>query len=353
MAIEEFIRGAVWPGTADAPYPRADPNDAARLPQDTWAQASLPVGVRLEFTGDASAVEIDYECLTGDLGYRGPAGGTTFAAWVGDTKVAEAPAEVGRATARLDLPDLPDLPELSAAQPSYQRRAADKSVVVTVHVPEAMKPRLLDIRAVGGSITPAPVGPRWIAYGDSITEGWVASEPGMAWPAIVGRRHGLDVVNLGYAGAARGEIPSAEQIAALPTPDVFSVFFGTNCWTRIPFSTEMLQAGMRAFLQVLRAAHPQPPIVVVSMLLRPDAEETPNRLGATMADLRATVETVASEFADTGVTLVPGGELVTAEQLPDGIHPGDDAQWVMADVVGGAVVEALAATGQDPAGRGT
>lgn len=339
MAIEEFLRGALWPGVADAPYPRADPGDAARLPQDTWAQASLPVGVRLEFTGDARAVEIDYECLTGDLGYRGPAGGTTFAAWVGDRKVAEAPAEVGKGTVSLDLSD---------AQPAMAGPASDSSGgVVTVHVPEAMKPRLLDLRAVDGSITPAPTGPRWWAYGDSITEGWVASEPGMAWPAIVGRRHGLDVVNLGYAGAARGEIPSAEQLAGLPTsPEVISVFYGTNCWSRIPFSTAMLQAGMRAFLELLRAAHPQPPIVVVSMLLRPDAESTPNKLGATMADLRATVETVAAEFAEDRVTLVPGGNLVTADQLPDGIHPGDDAQWVMADVVGKAVVDALQAVGR-------
>src|SRR5579884_3748595 len=98
MDVAEFLRGAAWPGTADAPYPRADPADAARLPIDTWAQASLPVGVRLEFAGDAEAVEIDYESLTGDLGYRGPSGGTTFALWAGDAKLSEAPAAVGNGT---------------------------------------------------------------------------------------------------------------------------------------------------------------------------------------------------------------------------------------------------------------
>lgn len=321
MAIEDFLRGAAWPAGPGAPYPRADPKDMARLPIDTWAQASLPVGVRLEFTGEAEAVEVEYECLTDDLGYRGPSGGTTFAVWCGDVKVSEAPASVGNGVATLDL--------------------SDESRVFTVQIPEAMKPRLVDIRPLGGSIEPAPAGPRWLAYGDSITEGWVASEPGMAWPAIAARRHRLDLVNCGYAGAARGEIPSAEQLAALPSPDVLSVFYGTNCWNRIPFSTDMLAAGLRAFLGILRQAHPQVPMVVVSMIVRPDAESTPNRLGATMADLRATIETVATELGDAALTLVPGGDLVKGDQLPDGIHPGDDAQWAMADAIGAAVVGAL------------
>jgi lysophospholipase L1-like esterase len=324
LDLAPFLRGVAWPGTEAVAYPRADPADASRLPGDTWGVAQLPVGVRLEFVGPAIAVEIDYSCGTADLGYRGAGGGITFALWRGDEKLGEAAADPAGGTVRL-----------AAAPP------ADDGLSWVVHLPEAMKPRLLGLRTLDGHEAQAPdPGPRWLAYGDSITEGWIASEPGLAWPAIVGRRHGLDVVNLGYAGAARGEIASAEQLAAA-AGDVISVFYGTNCWSRTPTSADMIRAGLRAFLAIVRQGHPDTPLVVVSQLVRPDAESTPNRLGATMHALRAAIESTVQELADPAITLVPGVDLVTAEQLPDGIHPGDEAQWVLADVIGRAVISAL------------
>ena len=68
---DPFVRGCAWPGTDDIPYPRADPTDLDRLPGDTVATARLPVGVRLELVGDADVLELDYETVTDDLGYRG------------------------------------------------------------------------------------------------------------------------------------------------------------------------------------------------------------------------------------------------------------------------------------------
>ena len=322
--IAEFLRGAAWPGAADVAYPRAEPADASRLPIDTWATAQLPVGVRLEIVGTARKFEVDYTCQTDDLGYRGVGAGASFTVWQGDTKLDDVAAS------------------LSGGTVSLSATAASSDAPIHIHVPEGMKPKLLDFRALDGTADPAPAGPRWLAYGDSITEGWVASGPGMAWPAIAARKHGLDVVNLGYAGACRGEIPSAEQIAKLPA-DVISVFYGTNCWSRIPFSVEMLTAGFKAFLEVVRQGHPRTPIVVVSMIVRPDAETTPNRLGATMQDLRHAIEGAVRVLDDPHMSLVRGGDLVAGEQLPDGIHPGDEAQWILASAIGEAVVAALAA----------
>jgi lysophospholipase L1-like esterase len=320
--LASLLRGCAWAGADAVPYPRADPADFSRLPIDTWGVAQLPVGVRLELApGGATAIEVDYECLTDDLGYRGPAAGTTFTVWQGDERLDTIDADPAGGTVRL---------RLDGGRPG---------ATSYVHLPEGLKPRLLAARGIDGELTAAPAGPRWLAYGDSITEGWVASEPGMAWPSIVARRTGLDLVNLGYAGSARGELASAEQVSALPA-DVISVFYGTNCWSRIPHSADLLAAGLRAFLAVLRQGHPDTPVVVVSMIRRPDAEATPNRLGATMADLRRAVEETVETLADPVMTLVRGEPLVADDELPDGIHPGDDAQWTMADEIGAAVVEA-------------
>src|SRR4029453_14144581 len=100
-----------------------------------------------------------------------------------------------------------------------------------VYLPEGMRPVVTAIRAIGGEIAPAPPQRRWLCYGDSIAEGWCAAGPAGAWPARVGRDCVLDVINLGYAGGARGELASAEEIARLRA-DVISIAHGTNCWTR-------------------------------------------------------------------------------------------------------------------------
>ncbi len=290
--------------------------------------ACIPATVRLELVGEgAEAVEIGYRTTTDELGYRGPGAGTTFALWQGDDPVDEQPAVLGEGTVRLRL--------ASGTEPAV------------VYLPEGMRPTVQSVTGVGGSVAPAPAGPRWVAYGDSILEGWVASGPARCWPAVTARSLGLDVVNLGYAGAARGEIASAEQVAALPA-DVISISHGTNCWTRTPHSVGMMRETTAAFLDVVRDGHPTTPIVVASPVLRPDAESTPNRLGATLVDLRAAMEEVVRARIDAGdgaLTLAPGGDLLTAAHLPDGIHPGDEGHELLAEAFGGAVGAALGASG--------
>lgn len=309
-----FLRGRAFDPAPGVPYPRADPADAARLPADTWATAQIPVGVRLEYIGDAERVRIAYRTATADLGYRGDGAGRTFAAWTGGRCVDEQPATLGDATVELSL-------------------GGERTVV---YLPEGMKPEVLDVQPVGGTLEPAPPQPRWIAYGDSVAEGWIASGPALAWPAIAGRDHSLDVVNMGYAGAARGEIVSAEQIATLDA-DVVSITHGTNCWTRIPFSAGMLREGTSGFLEVVRQGHPDTPILVASPVVRPDAEDTPNRLGATLGDLRRAMEEAVREriaAGDDRLVLVEGLDLIGADMLGDGIHPNDEGHARMAAVLG-------------------
>jgi len=329
-----FVRGVAWTAGAGVAYPRADPGDLARLPGDTWAMASIPVGVRLVLVGEADGVRLDVETTSGDLGYRGEAAGTTFTALVGDELLDEVPAVPGRLTIELRF---------------HGRSEMDPAAPVVVHLPEGMRPVVHTVAAVGGTLEPAPPGPRWLCYGDSIAEGWVASGPAWSWPARTARRHGLDLVNLGYAGAARGEIPSAEQIATLGA-DVISLSHGTNCWSRTPHSAAMVRAGIDAFLDIVRQGHPDTPIVVVSPVVRPDAEATANRLGATLADLRSAIEDVVAARAarDARLSLVPGTPLLRPDQLPDGIHPGDGGHAALADAIGPVIA---AAAGAGAAGR--
>lgn len=355
-AVEPFLAGCVFPDAPGVRYPRALPVDAGRLPADTWATACIPVGVRLELVGEAHSVEIEYETATTDLGYRGEGAGTTFTSWRGQSVIDDVPAVLGRGRVTLRMTaddpaiydaahaDDPAIHDAAHADDDEGRRGpgSDGSDRTVVTLPEGMRPAVLAVRGLGGTIGPAPPQPRWLCYGDSIAEGWAASNPGRAWPAIAGRRYGLDVVNLGYAGAARGEMVSAEEIAGLPA-DVISLSYGTNCWTRIQHSAEQVGAGLDAFVDLVRTGHPDTPIVVASPVIRPDAEDKENGLGATLADLRSVIEErIGNRCAlDPLLHLVRGGNLLTADQLADGIHPGDEGHRVLAEAIGSAVRSSL------------
>ena len=153
------------------PYPRCDPGPAGlRLPADTRAAAALPVGVRLEFTGDCEAVEIEYR--TRDARARAiaaPARARASRSSAAAKRIADAEAALGR-RARVRLAGrrrpragdrLPARGHAPAACSRCARRAA--------------RSRRLRAR------------PRWLCYGDSIAEGWCASEPAGAWPHVVAR----------------------------------------------------------------------------------------------------------------------------------------------------------------------
>jgi lysophospholipase L1-like esterase len=334
--VSAFLRGCAFAPHADASYPRANLDDR-RLPADIAAAARVPATVCLAVSGPATEIELSYTGATPAGGLRGPSYGTNFAAYPaspdsparGDRPSAEVPAHPGAGTVRLPL-------------------GPGSSIV---YLPEGMAPTLTGITGLDAAIAPGPPQRRWLAYGDSITEGWGASAPGRTWLATAARRLDLEAVNFGYAGSGRGELVVAEAMAGAAA-DVITLAFGTNCWGMIAFSEDLLAATVRAFVASVRAGHPRTPIVAVSAIVRPDAEDTPNRLGATLAGLRAAYERAVLSLgtADAGITLVRGGELVGAGQLADGIHPDDAGHAALAAAVGVAVSAALQSAGSQSAG---
>ncbi|MFG2297889.1 GDSL-type esterase/lipase family protein [Streptomyces sp. NPDC048603] len=321
-----YLRGVAW---LDGERPvRADPADTMRLPWDTGERATLPIGVRLEFGADtAHAVEIRYRATV-----PGPTDALRdlahgFALWNRDGLLDEVFTEpAAEAVVRIGLPP---------GRGPY-----------TVHPPEGQAPRLLALRGIGGPLAPGPAAPRWVVHGDSITEGWWSTRPAHGWPAVAGRTLGWDTVNLGYAGAARGELATAQQLAGLPA-DVLTLAFGTNCWSRVPYSAPLLYETTRAFLDLVRWGHPSTPLLLVSPVLRPDAERVPNQLGATLGALRDAMERAVRDRIAAGdgrLALLPGRDLLGPEHLADGLHPNDAGH----EILGLSVATALRRSGFSP-----
>ncbi|MER7517439.1 GDSL-type esterase/lipase family protein [Streptomyces sp. NPDC126499] len=318
-----FLRGVAW---RDGERPvRADPADLARLPWDIAERAALPIGVRVEFAAapGTRAVELRYRAAVPAAGDPVRALRHGFALWRGPRCLAEVFAEPAEeSVVRIGLPP----------------GGGD----FTVYLPEAQAPLVRALRPVGGALAPVPRRPRWLVHGDSITEGWWATRPARSWPATAGRTLGLDPVNLGYAGGARGELPLAEHLARLPG-ELITLAFGTNCWSAVPSSAPLLYETTRTFVTLVRRGHPDTPLLLLSPVLRPAAERTGNALGATLAELRTAMEEAVRDLmaaGDARLALLPGRELLGPEDLADGLHPDDGGHARIAAAVAAALREA-------------
>ena len=108
----------------------------------------------------------------------------------------------------------------------------------------------------------------------------------------------------------------------------------------------MITEGLNAFLDVVRDGHPDIPVVVISPVLRPDAEDEPNRLGATLSDIRHAIESITRDRivdGDLTLALVAGENIINADHLGDGIHPDDEGHKRIAAAVSKALTQALKA----------
>lgn len=319
--MSPLMRGAV--ALEDGRPRRVAATQMERWAADTVQASRVPAGVRVGLIGDARALE--FHVRTGDvLPLATPARHGEFTLYVDGERAGSVPvAAEADLTVRIDLPE----------------RASD--VPVEIHLPERYEPRIFGIRALDGHAEPLARSKKWIAYGDSITQGWTASDPGAAWSAVAARRTGFDLLNLGFAGAARGELPVAAHLAATPA-DVISLAWGTNCWAQIEMDAAYISELMRLFLGMVRRGHPDTPILVLSPVVRPAAELVRNGSGATLSELRDGLEDAVRSFqqrhADSHLHLLPGGGLITPDELDaDGIHP-DDAGHAM---IGEAAAEFL------------
>ena len=103
-----------------------------------------------------------------------------------------------------------------------------------------------------------------IFYGTSITHGACASRPGMVHTAILGRKYGRPVINLGFSGNGRMEPEVTALIAELDA----AVYVIDCCPNLGGAETAKLT---KPLVQQLRAARPNTPIVLVEDRVYTDA----------------------------------------------------------------------------------
>lgn len=167
-------------------------------------------------------------------------------------------------------------------------------------------------------------------YGTSIVHGGCASRPGMAHPAILGRRLNCPVLNLGFSGNGQMEPEVAEFLAELD-PRVYVV----DCLPNM--QAELVAARTEPLVRILRKARPRTPIVLVEDRTYANALLIPANRARNEAS-RAALRKAYQRLVDDGVTglhYLPGENLLgdDGEATVDGSHPTDLGFARMADAM--------------------
>lgn len=169
----------------------------------------------------------------------------------------------------------------------------------------------------------------FIFYGSSITQGAAASRTGTSFPFLIAEYFNADYLNFGFSGSAKGESCLAEDIASLQM-SAFIMEYDHNADT-----VKDLEATHYDFYKIIRDAHPNIPIVMISRVsggYSISEEETQQRVDVIEQTYRRAVSS-----GDDNIIFINGSLLRDTygadQMLADGKHPNDYGMKIIAEAV--------------------
>lgn len=307
----------------------------------------MPAGGRLEFRSDAAAVELDVDLTLVQVG-RNAAWPAVFELVV-DGELVDRTTASGGTTIVIDpltqavdvVPGAPTTVRLE--RPTGQTSDGSR---FEVWLPHAAATRLLDVR-VDGWVEPPPAAGasrRWVHYGSSISHCVEADGPTGTWPAVAARLADVDLQSFAFAGQCHLDPFAARMIGETPA-DLISAKLGINVVNGDTMRERTFVPALHGFLDTIRDAHPEVPLLVVTPITCPVAEDHPGptstvdgtctvterpdalAVGALTLDRIRQLErevVAARQVTDPDLHLLEGPELFGPHDLadlPDGFHP--------------------------------
>lgn len=284
--------------------------DLALFPPDgVGGTAQIPAGVRLGCLSETRSVRLDWVPI---------AQGVTIDCVVDDRLVGSVTAASGVGSAH--FADL---------APGQKR--------VELYLSQCVGLRLTGLWVdEGAAALPLPGGRRrWVTYGSSITQCRQAASPAETWPALVARRNALDLTCLGFAGNCHLEPMVARLLRDRPA-DYISLCLGINVQGGCTLAPRTFRPAVIGFVRLVREGHPGVPIAVLSPILSPPRETTPNAVGLSLTQMRGEIAAAVEALrqrGDDAVHYVDGLTLFgpdAMERLPDLLHPDAEGYRILA-----------------------
>jgi len=297
-------------------------NERELFHQDLHGSAYMASGVRLRFATDAEELALTFAPLWDSWIY-----GHHFDLTIDDELIAGAPAPDRGTRARFT-----GLP------------CGEKTV--EIWFPQGSAVTLLELRADGACQTVPDPRPKWVTYGSSITHCVRSLSPARTWPAIVARRRGLNLTNLGYGGQCHLEALAGMMIRDLPA-DFITLKLGINT-VGGSMAQRVFYPSVTGLVRIIRERHPTTPIVLISPIAYPPNERTPNMVGDTIESMRRDIEEACRQLValgDDNLCYINGLEIfdeaLLAQYSEDQCHPGPDGIEVQAERFDRVVMEKL------------
>jgi hypothetical protein len=319
-----------------------------QLPQPMDVMVRMPSGVRLAFATDSRSIRLDVQTtrmVTPPAAPRAVAFDL-----VADGRLHASFASLGGNTILLDRANPADfrLERGPAYAVSFDGLAAGRKAC------ELWLPHNAFVEVRGMTLDeaatleplPAPTTRRWLHYGSSISHCMEADTPTGTWPAVAAAAAGLNLTSLGFGGQCHLDQFVARTIRASDA-DLVTLKVGINVINADSMRERVFVPALHGFLDTIREGKPDTPIVLVSPIFCPGAEERPGptfpdssgkfvtldghaavQVGClTLKRVRTLVEDVVTarqQQGDTRLHYLNGLELfgsADAGDLPDDLHP--------------------------------
>jgi lysophospholipase L1-like esterase len=309
---QAHIEGQGWTDT-DGPFDRLPARAKSLVREPVWNLSRDSSGLNVQFTTDATSIAARWTLNSEELAmYHMPATGVSgvdlYAKQGDDWHY----LGTGRAT------------EYPQNEWTLAADLEGESTEYRLYFPLYNGVNRVEIGVPDGAAfewkTPAPRQRAVVIYGTSITQGGCASRPGMSYTSLLSRRLGVPVVNLGFSGNGKSEPEIAHLLAELdpaayvldPLPNMFP---------------EDVERRLPEFIEILRAARPTTPILLVENPLYPTIGWRPSgakRVSDSNERLRQ-VLALRQQKGDENTVLVPACDLTedNGEGTVDGVHPTD------------------------------
>ncbi len=240
------------------------------------AMVQMPSGVRLRFATESTSIELDV-MLTLIRQLPHPLRPSVFDLLV-DGVLSRQVSTVEGNVITIVGPATADM-TFDVGQPTTIRfdglDPARKEV--EVWLPQDTNVELRALRIDDGSrieFAPEPDVPRWVHYGSSISHCFEADSPTGTWPAVAARDGGVELLSLGLAGQCMLDQFVARTIRDMPA-DLISIKVGINIVNGDTMRERIFGSAVHGFLDTIRDGHPDTPILLVSPIFCPSAEDRP------------------------------------------------------------------------------
>jgi hypothetical protein len=315
--------------------------------------AAMPVGGRLEFTTDATAIELELH-LT-HLRFGEPPVSLKAVDLVVDGELTAL-----ETTAEGNVLHFPTINPSDVS--SFEFHAGGPATCcfdgldpgekrVELWFPHNALVELRGLRVPAGATVSPTSGDRrrWVHYGSSISHCTEMPRPTDVWPVAVARRAGVDLVSLALSGQCHLDQFVARTIRDLPV-DLVSLKAGANILVADSMRERIFVSALHGFLDTIRDRHPDVPIIVAAPVICPMLEYHPGpgamdsegqwhavdrpaslATGSLTArrgrELLEVAVMARQAEGDTNLHFINGLDLFGVDDgpdLPDGLHPSID-----------------------------